>query len=155
MNHPKNIKIKVNYEFSSPAEEVFDAWVKPEILREWYGEIEMSPGIKTDVRNVEIDARVGGRWTFSDMRGEKEAVHWGYYKAIDRPNKLVFSFFTSEEEEKEDNSTVTILFTPTNEGCRVELTYEMSAQYAEYKEQTERGWTKMLKTIDKHLAERP
>ena len=152
MSKQNNIEVKVVHEFSSTAEEVFDAWIKPEILREWYSIIEMSSGTKMDVRKVEIDARVGGRWTFSDMREGGEAVHWGFYKVIDRPNKLVFTFFTSEEEEKEDNSTVTMVFTPTKKGCRVELTYEMGAQYAEYTKQTEHGWVTMLTAINKYLS---
>jgi hypothetical protein len=35
-------------------------------------------GLSGDMRRVEIAPRVGGRFTFSDMREEGEAVHWGH-----------------------------------------------------------------------------
>jgi hypothetical protein len=34
---------------------------------------------------VEIELSVGGRFTFSDMRPEGEAVHRAYHVEIDRP----------------------------------------------------------------------
>ena len=69
-----------------------------------------------DVRRVEIDARVGGKFTLSDMRKKGEAVHWGDYPEIDRPRKLAFTWFTSEEEE--NNAVVTLTIEPLAGGCR-------------------------------------
>lgn len=143
-----NIQITVTHEFNSPAEKVFDAWLSPDSVRKWWGLIDTAFG-QLDVRRVEIDAKVGGRYTFSDMRPEGEVTHWGTYKVIDRPNKLVFTFFTSDEEELENNSLVTLTFTPTTNGCRVDLHYDMDAKWAEYIAQTENGWKQMLLAIEK------
>ena len=56
-----------------PAERVFDAWLDPDTVRAWMQLLSFGWGAM-DVRRVEIDARVGGRFTFSDMREGQEAV---------------------------------------------------------------------------------
>src|SRR5258705_13844192 len=105
------VEAKVTYHFKASPERVFDAWVDPSIVRKWMSL--PSPLLGTmDVRRVEIDARIGGCYTFSDMRKEGEAVHWGFYREIDRPRRLVFSWFTSREEEEEDSSVVTLTIEP-------------------------------------------
>jgi uncharacterized protein YndB with AHSA1/START domain len=78
------VEAKVVHEFKASAERVFDAWLDPVMARAWM-ERPVAGMRAFDVRRVEIDARVGGRFTFSDMREAGEAVHWGYYKEIDRP----------------------------------------------------------------------
>lgn len=141
------VEAKVTHHFKAPAERVFDAWLDPTMVRSWMSL--PSPVLGTmDVRRIEIDARVGGRFTFSDMRKGGEAVHWGFYREIDRPRRLVFSWFTSEEEEEEDSSVVTLTIEPTEEGCVATIVHSMNEQWAEYVKQTEKGWDSLLSQID-------
>jgi uncharacterized protein YndB with AHSA1/START domain len=102
---------------------------------------------KPDIRRVEIDARVGGRFTFSDMRAEGEAVHWGEYRQIDRPHKLVFTWWTSEEDEREENSVVTLTIEPADGGCVATIAHEMSDEWREWVAKTRQGWGGMLTQI--------
>lgn len=147
----RNVDAKTVHEFKASAERVFDAWLDPAKVRSWGAQ--PLPGMPhIDVRRVEIDARVGGRFTFSDMREEGEAVHWGTYLEIDRPRRLVFTWFTSEEEEREDNSVVTLTIEPLAEGCRATIVHSMDARWADYEEQTARAWGLMLRQIDMDLA---
>jgi uncharacterized protein YndB with AHSA1/START domain len=97
----------VTHHFKASAERVFDAWLDPSMVRNWMSLPSPLLGAM-DVRRIEIDARVGGRFTFSDMREEGEAIHWGFYREIDRPRRLVFTWFTSKEDEDEDSSVVTL-----------------------------------------------
>lgn len=69
----KSIQIKVEHKFKASAEKVFDAWLKPELARKWMSLTEFN-GCKADVRTVEIDARVGGKFKFSDMRNGEETT---------------------------------------------------------------------------------
>lgn len=106
-----------------------------------------SMGLSGDVRRVEIDPRVGGSFTFSDMREGTEAVHWGTYRELDRPRKLVFTWFTSEEDERENTSLVTLTLEPREEGCVATIVHRMDAKYGEYVKRTEKGWGRMLEQI--------
>lgn len=145
---PETVEATTVHVFATvPAERVFDAWLDPNIARLWMSRA--VPGMPAfDVRRVEIDARVGGRFTFSDMRDDGEAVHWGTYKVIDRPRKLVFTWFTSEEEEQEDNSTVTLTLEPRGLGCVATVVHRMDARWAEWIKQTEKGWGVMLAKVE-------
>jgi uncharacterized protein YndB with AHSA1/START domain len=148
-----NVEAKTVHEFKATAERVFDAWLDPIKVRCWSAQ--PVPGMPSfDVRRVEIDARVGGKFTFSHMRDEGEAIHWGYYLEIDRPRKLVFTWFTSEEEEQENNSVVTLTIEPIAGGCRATIVHSMDARWAEWVQQTETGWSFMLRQIAMELAAR-
>jgi uncharacterized protein YndB with AHSA1/START domain len=149
----EQVEAKAVLELSASAERVFDAWLDPHEVRAWSAQpVAGQPAV--DVRRVEVDARVSGKFTFSDMREEGEAVHWGYYLEIDRPRKLVFSWFTSEEEEQENNSVVTLTIEPLAAGCRATIAHRMDARWAAYIEQTATAWGLMLRQIDGHLSQR-
>ncbi len=129
-------------------ERVFDAWLEPERIRSWMAAALKSAGLAGDVRRVEVDARPGGRFVFSDMRDEGEAIHWGSYLEMERPHRLVFTWFTSEEEETQNLSTVTLTLEADGEGCVATIVHEMSAEWSDYVEQTEGGWGRMLAQIE-------
>ncbi|AMS42498.1 SRPBCC family protein [Aminobacter aminovorans] len=147
----RTIEAKTRHEFKASAERVFDAWLDPVKMRSWAAQ--PVPGMPSfDIRRVEIDARVGGKFTFSDMREDGEAVHWGYYLEIDRPRKLVFTWFTSEEEEQENNSLVTLTIEPLDNGCRATIVHSMDERWAEWAKQTAAGWAFMLRQIDLYFG---
>lgn len=70
------VEAKVEYSYSKPAVAVYDAWLTPESVREWMQASLHSMDLPGDVRSVEIDARVGGKFLWSDMREKGEAFHW-------------------------------------------------------------------------------
>lgn len=147
------VEARTVYEFKASAERVFDAWLDPATVRSWAAR--SVPGkAHVDVRRVEIDATIGGKFTFSDMREDGEAVHWGYYREIDRPRKLVFTWFTSEEEERENDSVVTLSLEPVASGCRAIMVHAMHERWAEYVEPAARAWRLMLQQIDAELTAR-
>jgi uncharacterized protein YndB with AHSA1/START domain len=94
---------------------------------------------------VEIDARVGGTFQIVDRRAEGDAHHYGVYLEIDRPRRLVFAF--SVERPDPDADRVTIDIVPQSDGCALTLTHEMSAEWADYRERTEQGWTGILEGL--------
>jgi uncharacterized protein YndB with AHSA1/START domain len=141
------VEAKVNHRFKAAAERVFDAWLDPASVRAWLA-IPDEGKRDFDVRRVEIDARVGGRFTFSDMREDGEAVHWGEYEVIDRPHRLVFTWFVTEEEEEEGTSQVTLTLEPLPDGgCQATIVHRMDAQWAEWVGRTAEGWGTMLAKI--------
>ncbi len=137
--------IVVQRTFSVPAERVFDAWLDPGTAGRW---LFATP--QGEMLRVEMDARVGGSFLVVERRGDAEAEHWGTYREIDRPRRLVFTFAAAQDEEP---TLVTIEITPTPDGCALTLTHEMDPQWAEYEDRTRTGWTSILTGLTSTLAE--
>lgn len=148
----KTIEATVSHRFSVSPERVFDAWLDPETVRQWMA-LPFKPfdGGTMDVRRVEIDARVGGRFTFSDMREEGEATHWGTYLEIDRPRKLVFTWFMTAEAEREYTSVVTLAIRRDGDGCVAQITHRLDARWTDAVEKCQQGWRGMLVQVDTFL----
>lgn len=145
------IHAKVTHHFKAGAEGVYDAWLDAEKVREWMGAALKGFGLAGDMRRVEIDPKVGGKFFFSDMRGGTEARHWGSYRELERPRKIVFTWIVDESGEA-DPSVVTLTIEPEGEGCVATLVHEMDAQWADYVSKTEDGWRRMLVEIESLLA---
>jgi uncharacterized protein YndB with AHSA1/START domain len=145
------IEARASHHFKAAAERVYDAWLDPEKARVWMSASLKSLGLAGEIRRIEIDARVGGKFFFSDMRDGTEARHWGSYLELDPPRKIVFTWIVDESEEA-DPSIVTITIQSDPEGCTATIVHEMDAQWAEYLSRTESGWTRMLQAVDRFLA---
>lgn len=146
------IAVKVTHRFKASAERVYDAWLDPDKVRIWMKTAAQSLGLAGDVRQVEIDPRVGGRFLFSDMREGTEAKHWGTYLELERPRKIVFTWITDESEEQ-DPSKVTLTIQPAGEGCLATIVHEIDEKWADYIKQTEDGWNCMLAAVGGLLAD--
>jgi len=134
---------KVTHRCEATAEQMYDAWLRPDVARVWMAASLQSHGLPGDIRNVEIDARVGGRFLFTDVRPDGEARHWGTYLELERPHRIVFTWIVDESEEA-DPSKVTLTFEPDGDGCIATLVHEMDAAWAEWVSKTEDGWLRML-----------
>ncbi len=140
------IVIKIKHNFSAKAEDVFNSFVKKENALKW---IKLSGNVKS----VEINPVIGGKFLIIDLRDGEEVKTWGYYKAIEKPNRLSFSFFATEEDEKEDNSLVDIKLKDTEKGCNMLFTYSMSSDWKEYEKQTKNAWQDIISKIDLSLKQ--
>jgi uncharacterized protein YndB with AHSA1/START domain len=147
----KTIEARATHRFRASAERVFDAWLDEKSVRQWMA-IAVGAMGAFDVKRVEIEPRIGGKFTFSDMRKDGEAVHWGTYLEIDRPRRLVFTWFTSKEDERENASVVTLTIERDGDGCVATIVHAMDAKWAEYQERTAKGWGTMLDKIEAHFA---
>ncbi len=145
------VQARVSHQFTASAERVYDAWLQPEVIRRWMHASLTEMGLSGDIREVQVDARVGGSFCFSDMRGETEARHWGKYLELERPRKIVFTWIVDASEEA-DPSRVTISIEPQGTGCIATLVHDMDAAWVEYVSRTEQGWGRMLRAIDAQLV---
>ncbi len=143
----ETVEARVEQSFLASPERVFDAWLEPDLVTQWMSAALKQLGLSGDIRRLEIDAHVGGQFTFSDMREGGEAVHWGTYLEIDRPRKLVFTWFTSDEEEQENSSVVTLTIEPDGNGCIATIVHSMDVKNAKFVPQCEKGWGGMLGQI--------
>jgi len=69
------IDARVSHRFKATAEQVYDAWLDPERVRLWMAAALKSFGLAGDIQHIEIDARAGGKFRFSDMRDGTVARH--------------------------------------------------------------------------------
>jgi uncharacterized protein YndB with AHSA1/START domain len=136
MSAESTVALSVTRHFSAPAERVFDAWLDPEKAGRF---LFATPTGKMIL--VEIDARVGGRFTIVEHRPDGDAEHFGEYLEIARPRRLQFSFWV--ETEKPAPTTVTVEITPVEGGgCQLVLIHE--GVWAEFADRTEAGWAMIL-----------
>lgn len=110
-----DLSLTVTRRINAPAKKIFDAWLDPKMMAKY-----MVPDDKFTVPHAEIDAKVGGRFSFI-VKGEKENPHAGTYQIIDRYSKIAFTW---ESPFSAEGSHVTLTFTPAeNGGTDVELTH--------------------------------
>jgi len=141
--------VTVTHRYAHAAEAVFDAWLDPARA----GRFLFATPTGTMVR-AEIDARVGGRFTFTDRRPPMEGFdggdidHVGEYLEIDRPRRLVFSFMVPLYSQ--ESTTVAIDIAPDSDNCVVTLTHEGVLE--DYAERTKGGWTTILEGLERVLG---
>ena len=125
-------------------EEVFDAWLDADSLREW-----MCPGAN-HVSAVEVDPRVGGRFriVMSDDTGDTE--HTGEYRELRRPERLVFTWISKNTLDRE--TLVTVELRPIGQETELTLTHERLPD-DEARRKHERGWTAIVEKLVAHLGE--
>ena len=135
-----NVEAAATRRMAASAEQVFDAFLDPARIRQWFG-----PGLG-EVTRADVEPRVGGRFTITQKREQGDAVHTGTYLLVERPRLLSFTW---ETPPSEDSSTVTIALTPLPSGCDATATHEMAAQWGEFKDRAAKAWEAMLAEIDR------
>jgi uncharacterized protein YndB with AHSA1/START domain len=139
------LSVSLNKIIHARIEKVFDAWLNPKMLSKFMrGMPDMAD---TD---VEIDAREGGRFTFTmHYRGEK-IPHTGKYLEISRPDKLVFTW--ESQYSVVDNSTVTLKFTKIDDNkTNVSLSHVKFID-EEARSGHEEGWGNVLDKLNEVMS---
>ena len=145
MSTEPNVVVTVTQRFDAPAEQVFDAWLDPDQVREWMA----VSGSMNDLRRVHIEPRLGGSFAFVDVREGEKVEHVGNYLEIERPHRLAFTWRVKPEEE---TSTVSIDIVAQESGCEATLKHELAPEWAKYADSCEAAWAKMLGGIAQVLA---
>ena len=79
--------VRIERTYAASAEDVFDAWTSPEVMRRWF-----HAGRDWDTPVAEVDLRVGGDVRVVMRRPDgSEAGAQGEYTLIDRPRRLVMT----------------------------------------------------------------
>ena len=88
MAEPAGRVLRIERTFDAPAEEVFDAWTNPEVMRRW-----LHAGPEWETPSAKVDLRVGGEVRIA-MRSPTgfEVEMGGEYTLIDRPRRLEFTW---------------------------------------------------------------
>ncbi|MDY7226149.1 SRPBCC family protein [Hyalangium rubrum] len=141
------IVARVTRRFTHPPERVFDAWLDPQQVRRWMAASipRRKMASTAELLRVEIDARVGGTFSFVELRDGEEVEHTGEYLELDRPRRLVFTWAVPKYSADRDRVSIDIV--PQDTGCELTLLHEMKPEWAEYESRTVAGWTLMIDSI--------
>lgn len=109
---PSDLEIQMERWLAAPPALVFEAWTRPEHVRQWWGCKAMTMPV------CEVDLRVGGTWRFVlEMPDGATYGFRGEYRAIEPPHRLVYTYIFEPIPESE--ALVTVAFTEENGGTRV------------------------------------
>jgi len=136
------VLVIVERQIAASPEMVFDAWLDPQGAGRWL--FATPDGV---MEKVEIDPRVGGRFTIAERRGGDLAEHFGEYVEIDRPRRLAFDFWTNFSAER---TRVIVIVAPDGDGSLLTLRHE--GVWADYEARTRQGWTMILDGLARTLG---
>jgi uncharacterized protein YndB with AHSA1/START domain len=136
--------LRLERTFDASAEEVFDAWTNPEVLRRWWA---ADAAWVTPV--AEVDLRVGGHYRLSMEDPATGATHTvvGEYQEVQRPHRLVYSWrWERSDGELDHASTVTVEF--LSEGERTTVVLEHTDLVSpESRDRHRHGWIACLDNL--------
>jgi uncharacterized protein YndB with AHSA1/START domain len=138
------LKLELTRVIKASRQRVFDAWTRPEMIRQWFG-----PGRMT-VPETETDARVDGAYSIT-MRGamepggvENTGHVTGRYIRVEPYDLLAFTWTANWAPGEE--SLVTITLRDVEGGTEMKLVHEGFATEESQKGHT-RGWTSGLEKL--------
>jgi len=99
---------------------------------------------------AEIDARVGGRFTFTERRDGQDVEHTGEYLEIDRPRRLAFTFGVPKYSS--EFARVTVEIAAQGHSCELTLTQENTKP--EWVSRSTDGWTQIVQGLAASLGDR-
>ena len=133
VKHPTTVERTAEREFvvtrtfDGPAHLVFDAWTKPELLKQWWAPKSMGMSLVS----CEADVRVGGTYRFVFGLGDSETMaFFGTYLEVTPPSRLAWT-----NEEGEAGESVTTLTFEEKEGQTLLVLHELHPS----KEATDEG----------------
>jgi uncharacterized protein YndB with AHSA1/START domain len=136
MSEGPTSRVVVTQAFAASPERVFDAFLDLKLARRF-----LFATASGEMISAQIDARVGGQFTFIERRPDMgEVRHVGEYLEIERPRRLVFSFGVPQFDPR--MTTVTIEIRRSAAGC--ELTLTNDGVPPDYAERNHDGWSRIL-----------
>ena len=134
--------------FDATPEELWQAWTDPDSAAQWWH----PGGMSTPRQSVEIDARVGGRYTYAmvdDATGDK-VVTVGVYREVVPFERLVFTW-SQPGADADHASVVTVTLEPAGE--RTRMTFDLRRHDQALGDEGDRdGWTDALDVLEEYLA---
>lgn len=138
--------LRLERSFKATAEQVFEAWTDPDLLKQWWG----PPGSVVTV--VEVDLRVGGRYRIA-IQQKSQATYYvsGAYQTVDRPYRLVFTWRWENPEMDIGQSLVTIELDSDGKKTDLRLIHERLPDEEARRSHAE-GWTGILQKLAQFLG---
>lgn len=136
--------VVVVQEMQCEPEKAFDAWLKPDMVKKWFG-----PGLGEVTKALMSPCKGGSFVIIQDRRG-MELEHGGVYTDFQRPNRLAFTWGVPKHSQ--ETSHVVVEIAPKGPHCEVCLTHELLPHWENYAEKVRESWAKMLTEMRKLLV---
>jgi uncharacterized protein YndB with AHSA1/START domain len=89
--------VRIERTFAASAEEVFDAWTDPEVMRRWF-----HCGADWETPEAQVDLEVGGKVRIVMRKPDgTESEALGRYTLIERPHRLAMTWTFGEDPSNE------------------------------------------------------
>jgi uncharacterized protein YndB with AHSA1/START domain len=145
MSEPAGSVVRIERTFAASAEDVFDAWTSPEVMRRWF---HVYPDWETP--RAEVDLRVGGRIRVVMRRPDgTEAGGGGEYTLIERPRRL--SMLWAFDDEPANEQLIELSFSESD-GVTTVLLVNSGISTRERRDGQDRGWSGCLDLMELELA---
>jgi uncharacterized protein YndB with AHSA1/START domain len=145
MTDPSGHVVRIERTFAASAEEVFDAWTSPEVMRRW---LHCAPFWGTP--EAEVDLRVGETVRVVMRRPNgTEAKAQGEYAIIDRPNRLVMTWTFDDDPSNEQ--LIELSFSES-EGSTTVLLVNSRISTDGRRDAQRVGWHGCLDELERELA---
>lgn len=137
--------LRIERTFAASAEDVFDAWTSPEVMRRWF---HCAPDWHTP--EAEVDLRVGGKVRVVMRRPDgTNAEAQGEYTLIDRPRRLAMSWAFGDEPS---NTQLIELTFSEAAGSTTVLMVNSGISSSERRNGQDWGWRGCLDVLEQVLA---
>ncbi|UUX35427.1 SRPBCC family protein [Fundicoccus culcitae] len=154
MENVSTVALSMIREFGVSIDKVFDAWTKPEMMRQWLFTLKATNKVAVN------EPVVGGQWEIVDHRQGKDYRAVGEYLLVDAPHKLVLTFMMPELSPvgyEDLFDTLTVELKANDEGTSMIFTQEIHVIHepewtavdiekaeGEWLTSTEQGWHYMF-----------
>jgi uncharacterized protein YndB with AHSA1/START domain len=137
--------VRIERTFAAPAEDVFDAWTSPEVMRRWF---HVAPD--WDTPEAEVDLRVGGTVRLVMRRPDgRRAEARGVYALIDRPNRLVMTWTFDDDPTNEQLIELSFM---ESQGSTTVLMVNSGISTDERRDAQDWGWNGCLDQLEPLFA---
>jgi uncharacterized protein YndB with AHSA1/START domain len=137
--------VRIERTFAASAEDVFDAWTSPEVMRRWF-----HPAPDWSTPEAEVDLRVGGKVRVVMRRPDgTDAAAQGEYTLIDRPHRLVMTWAFDDEPS---NEQLIELFFSESEGSTTVLMVNSGISTDKRHDAQDEGWRGCFDQLERALA---
>jgi uncharacterized protein YndB with AHSA1/START domain len=135
--------LRISRHFAAMPARVFDAWLDPPLAQRWLFATATRP-----MAFVEIDARVGGAFCFTEWQDGALVAHAGRYLDIAPPRRLAFTL--ASHMHAHAPTRVEVVIEARRRGCALTLTHtDVPRGRAAY---TRARWTGILFGLGVNLA---
>ena len=137
--------VRIERTFDATAEDVFDAWTSPEVIRRWF-----KPAQGWQEPSAEVDLRVGGTIRVVMRTPEGEPVEaGGEFTLIERPHRLAFTW--TFDDDPSNQQMIELEFTE-RDGATSVLFVNSNISEEKRRDQQYDGWSTCLDNLEAVVA---